>query len=55
MISFMRTLIFQVLCVLVLPVLLGIDGIWLSGIVYEMLSAAVVAVCLVKFRKRYGY
>ena len=55
LISFMRTLVFQVLCVFILPALLGIDGIWLSGISYEILSAAVVAVCLVKFRKRYGY
>ena len=55
LISFMRTLVFQVLCVFILPALLGIDGIWLSGISYEILSAAVVAVCLVKFRKWYGY
>lgn len=55
LISFMRTLVFQVLCVFILPALLGIDGIWLSGISYEILSAAVVAVYLVKFRKRYGY
>ena len=55
LISFMRTLVFQILCVLVLPLLWGIDGIWLSGIAYEILSAVVVAVCLVKFKKQYGY
>ena len=55
LISFMRTMVFQVACVLVLPVLWGIDGIWLSGIIYEVLSAVVVAVCLAKFKNRYGY
>ena len=55
LISFMRTMVFQVACVLVLPVLWGIDGIWLSGIIYEVLSAIVVAVCLAKFKNRYGY
>lgn len=55
LISFMRTLVFQVSCVFVLPILLGIDGIWLSGISYEILSAVVVAICLVKFKKQYGY
>lgn len=54
LISFMRTLVFQILCVLVLPLLWGIDGIWLNGIVYEILSAVVVAVRLVKFKKQYG-
>ena len=55
LISFMRTLVFQVACVLLLPIFWGTDGIWISGIFYEILSAAVVAVCFLKFRKRYGY
>lgn len=55
LISFMRTLVFQVACVLVLPRFWGTDGIWSSGIFYEILSALVVAFCFAKFRKRYGY
>ena len=55
LISFMRTMVFQVACVLLLPIFWGTDGIWISGIFYEILSAAVVAVCFLKFRKRYGY
>ncbi|MDO4648586.1 MAG: MATE family efflux transporter [Eubacteriales bacterium] len=54
-ISMCRTLVFEVVTVLVLPMWLGIDGIWWSIVVAEFLSLMVAVVFLVKLRKRYGY
>jgi branched-subunit amino acid transport protein len=54
--SFLRTLVFQVVAVLWLPVLLGgIDGIWLSIVVAELLAAVVTTVFLICMRKKYSY
>ena len=54
-ISFLRTLVFQVAVVLVLPVLFGIDGIWLAVTVAELLALAVTTSFLVGKRKKYRY
>lgn len=54
-IAFLRTLVFECGAVLLLPLVLGIDGIWLSVTVGE-LAAAILSICfMVAFRKRYGY
>lgn len=55
LISFLRTLVFQIGCVLILPALLKIDGIWLSVVVAELLSLAVTVSCILKYRNRYHY
>ena len=55
LISFLRTLLFQIVAVLVLPRIFGLDGIWLSGIVSELCAFCVVAVCFFVCRKKYGY
>lgn len=55
LISFMRTLVFQVLAVVFLPMLWKLDGIWLSIIAAELLALLLTWVCLVKNRKKYGY
>ncbi len=54
-ISFLRTCVFQVGAVLLLPLVLQLDGIWLSIIFAELASAAVTTAFLVAKRKRYGY
>lgn len=54
-VSLSRTLGFELLFVLLLPELWGIDGIWLSVVVAEFLSAIVSWILLRKFRIRYGY
>lgn len=54
-ISFLRTLVFQIGCVLVLPVLLDIDGIWLSVVAAEFLAAILSAGCIFRYRNRYHY
>lgn len=53
--SFLRTLLFQVVAVLVLPMLLKADGVWFAITAAE-LAALIISVCfLAKNRKRYGY
>lgn len=54
-ISFLRTLVFQVAAVLLLPLLLGIDGIWLAIVTAELLALAVTLVFLIVKRKQYHY
>lgn len=54
-ISFLRTLVFQVAVVLVLPAIFGIDGIWLAVTVAELLALAVTACFLAGKRKKYHY
>lgn len=54
-ISFLRTLVFQVAAVLVLPLLLGVNGIWLAVVAAEALALAVTISFLAAKRKRYHY
>lgn len=54
-ISFLRTVVFQVAAVLILPIFWGIDGIWAAISVSELLALAVTGFFLVKLRKRYHY
>lgn len=54
-ISFLRTLVFQVISVLVLPVLFGLDGIWYSLFLAEILAMGVTIVFYVIKRKDYHY
>lgn len=53
--SFLRTLLFQVAAVMILPMIFGLNGIWMSIVVAEVVALIVSVVCLKKFRKRYGY
>lgn len=54
-ISFLRTLVFQVAAVLILPMVLDLDGIWLSIVVAEFLAVVVGVIFLIALRKRYRY
>lgn len=53
--SVLRTLVFQIVCVIVLPLFLQLDGIWFSIIVAETLGLFDSAVFLLIDRKKYGY
>ena len=55
LVSFLRTLVFQVGTLLILPVFLGVDGIWFSISVAEALALSVTAFLLFKYRHRYKY
>ena len=55
LISFLRTLVFEVAAVLILPNLLGIDGIWFSIVAADMLSVVLSFCFLAIKRKKYHY
>lgn len=55
LISFLRTLVFQMAAVLILPLILGIDGIWISIVAAELMAAAVTVLFLVGMKGKYRY
>lgn len=55
LISFLRTLVFQTAAVLLLPLLWGIDGIWISIVVAEAMAVVISAVFLAIRQKDYHY
>ena len=55
LISFLRTLVFQVAAVLIFPLIWGLDGIWFSIVAAEMVAALVTALFLVGKRRKYRY
>lgn len=54
-ISFLRTFLFQVITVLLLPLILGLDGIWLAVVTAESAALVVTILFLVTQRTRYHY
>lgn len=54
-ISFLRTLVFQVIAVLIFPLIWKLDGIWLSIVGAEVMALAVTLLFLVGKRKKYHY
>lgn len=55
LISFLRTLVFQVAMILILPVFLELNGIWLAIVAAEFLALLVTIVCIIANRKNYQY
>lgn len=54
-ISFLRTVVFQVAAVLILPIFIGIDGIWLAISVAELFSLIVTFWFIASKKKIYHY
>ena len=54
-ISFLRTLVCQIAAVLLLPMILGLDGIWWSVVAAELAALVLTAFFTLKYRSRYGY
>ena len=54
-ISFLRTLVFQIGAIIVLPFLLGIDGVWTSILVAEIMTLMITAYLFIKKRDYYHY
>lgn len=54
-VSFLRTLVFQMLSVLILPSIFGINGIWFSIAVAEICASVISTVFLITQKKRYHY
>ena len=55
MISFLQTLVFQVGAVLLLPLIRGIDGVWISILAAEGMAAVIAMIFFVTKRKKYRY
>lgn len=55
LLSLGRTFLYQIIAVLILPTLLGLDGIWISIIASELLALFTTIFFFVLMRKRYGY
>ena len=54
-ISMLRTLLFQLVCVIVLPLILKENGIWLSVVISEVLALILCLTFLMANKKRYNY
>ena len=54
-ISFARTFVFQIGCVLLIPLLFGLNGIWLSLVAAELLGCVVVFAMICARRGQYRY
>ena len=55
LISFLRTFVFELGAVLLLPVLLGVDGIWYSAVFAELMAAATGVIFMLALRRKYHY
>ena len=54
-ISFFRTLVCQIAAVMLLPMVLQLDGIWLSIVAAELAALVLTLICFGKYRNRYHY
>lgn len=53
--SFLRSLIIQVVCILTIPILFGSEGIWFAGVVSDIISLIISIIFIFKYRNKYGY
>lgn len=54
-ISFLRALVFPVICIIVLPMLFELDGVWYSLVLSEVLGVVVSLVFMIINKKKYHY
>ena len=55
LISFLRTLVFQSISILLLPRIWGVDGIWISVVIAEFMSVVLGSIFLIAKKKKYHY
>ena len=55
LISFLRTLVFEVFAILLLPYLFRLEGVWWAVTLAEGMALAVSFACLIRSRSVYGY
>ena len=53
--AFSRSFVFMLITMIVLPLLLGVNGIWLATPAAELMALSLSFFMLLKYRKRYGY
>ena len=55
LISFLRTLVFQVAAVMILPEIWDLNGIWISIVAAEVMAVLLSVIFLIRERKKYHY
>ena len=55
LISFLRTVVFEVAAILILPIFFGLDGIWCAITVAEIASLLITSIFFFSMRKKYNY
>lgn len=55
MVAFLRTLVFETTAIIMLPIVFGVDGIWGSIVLAELMAAVVGAGFIYRMRRRYCY
>lgn len=53
--AFSRSFVFMLITMIVLPIIWGVNGIWLATPAAESMALVLSAVMFFKYRKRYGY
>ena len=53
--AFSRSFVFMLITMLVLPLFLGVTGIWLATPIAELMALVLSVFMFLKYRKRYGY
>ena len=54
-ISFLRTLVFQVAAVIILPIIWEVNGVWISVIVAELMAVLLSGFFIIVKKNKYGY
>ena len=55
LISFLRTIVFQIVAVLILPIFFGLTGVWISTLLSDILAMLTSFVFVFALRRKYGY
>lgn len=55
MVAFLRTMVFETTAIILLPIVFGVDGIWGSIVLAELMAAVVGAGFIYRMRRRYCY
>ena len=53
--AFSRSFVFMLITMIVLPLIIGVNGIWLATPAAELMALVLSAFMFLKYRKRYGY
>ena len=54
-ISFLRTLVLQIVMIFIMPIIFGVNGLWLAVAVSEILALSVSVFFILKNKNKYGY
>ena len=54
-ISFLRTIVFQIAAVIIFPLIWEVDGIWISVVFAELMAAMLSIIFIIANKKKYNY